>query len=311
MAAGNITAYADFDADKPSRVRSAYASDPAKNGYNDLKNNVPGSDFKVGLLSAYAEDEISVSKNFKITPGLRVDYSYVGSQPPTDTALNKVPDNVNETNPTYTHTPFAAFNNKWFGNAALSPRLGFNWDVKSDKSLVVRGGSGIFTGRIPFAWLGYAYTLSGNNFKNIDIKSAALPGGVLPLVSPQNLVTSVGAISPGAIATREVDLVDNNFKLPEVWRSSVAVDVKFGKGYKFTVEGMYTKTIHDVEFQQINKKDQTQYYTTGPTQTPIYTPSASNSGQYSNIFLLSNTSQGYRYNITGQISKSPIIQTWH
>jgi Carboxypeptidase regulatory-like domain len=293
----------DFDADKPSRVRSAYASDPSKNGYDDLKNNVPGSDFKVGLLSAYAEDEISVSKNFKITPGLRIDYSYVGSQPPTDTALNKVPDNKNETNPTYTHTPFASFNNKWFGNAALSPRLGFNWDVKSDKSIVVRGGSGIFTGRIPFAWLGYAYTLSGNNFKNIDIKSAALPGGVLPLVSPQNLVTAVGAISPGAIATREVDLVDNNFKLPEVWRSSVAVDVKFGKGYKFTVEGMYTKTIHDVEFQQINRKDQTQYYTTGPTQTPIYTPSANNSSQYSNIFLLSNTSQGYRYNITGQISK--------
>ncbi len=294
---------ADFDANKPARVRSAYATDPGKNGYNQLKNNVPGSGFQVGLLSAYAQDEISVTKNFKVTPGVRVDYSYVGSQPATDTALNKVPDNVNTNNPTYTHTPFAQFNNKWFGNAAVSPRLGFNWDVKGDKSLVVRGGSGIFTGRIPFAWLGYAYTLSGNNFKNIDIKSAALPGGVLPLTSPDNLVTSVGAISPGAVSTREVDLVDNHFKLPEVWRSSVAVDVKFGKGYKFTAEGMYTKTIHDVEFQQINKKDQTQYYSTGPTQTPIYTPSASNSGQYSNIFLLSNTSKGYRYNVTAQISK--------
>lgn len=303
----------DFDSSRPSRVRSAYATDPGKNGYENLKNNVPGSKFTVGLLSAYVEDEISVTKNFKLTPGLRVDYSYVGSQPPTDTALNKVPDNVNATNPTYSHTPFANFNNKWFGNAALSPRLGFNWDVKGNKTLVVRGGSGIFTGRIPFAWLGYAYTLSGDNFKNIDIKNAALPGGTvagaatgkgtLPLVSPGDLVTSVGAINPNAIATREVDLVDNNFKLPEVWRSSVAVDIRFGKGYKFTAEGLYTKTIDDVKFQQINKKDQTQYYTTGPTQTPVYTPPASNSGQYSNIFLLSNTSQGYRYNITGQLSK--------
>ena len=302
-----------FDADKPARVRSAYASDPAKNEYDQLKNNVPGSGFNVGLLSAYAEDEISLAKNFKLTPGLRVDYSYVGSQPETDSALNSVPDNVNTTNPTYTHTPFSQFNNKWFGNAAISPRLGFNWDVKGNKTLVVRGGTGIFTGRIPFAWLGYAYTLSGNNFKNIDIKNAALPGGtvggvatgngVLPLTSPQNLVTTIGAISPAAVKTREVDLVDNNFKLPAVWRSSIAVDVKFGKGYKFTAEGMYTKTIHDVEFQQINKKDQTQYYTTGPTETPIYTPSASNSGRYSNIFLLSNTSQGYRYNLTAQLSK--------
>jgi len=299
----------DFSLDRPSRIRSAYASDASKNGYNDIKNNVPGSSFNVGLLSAYAEDEIAVAKNFKITPGVRVDYSFVGAQPATDPALNSVPDNVNTTNPTYTHTPFSQFNNKWFGNAAVSPRLGFNWDINGNKSLVLRGGSGIFTGRIPFAWLGYAYTLSGNNFNNIDIKNAALPGGTvggqgtLPLTSPQNLVTTIGAINPSAIATREVDLVDNNFKLPSVWRSSLAVDVKFGKGYKVTAEGMYTKTIHDVEFQQINKKDQTQYYTTGPTQTPIYSPSASNSKAYSNIFLLSNTSQGYRYNLTAQISK--------
>ncbi|HMC87844.1 MAG TPA: carboxypeptidase regulatory-like domain-containing protein, partial [Chitinophagaceae bacterium] len=293
----------DFDANKPSRVRSAYASNPDKNGYDDLRNNVPGSSFKVGLLSAYAEDEISITSRFKITPGLRVDYSYVGTQPPTDTALIHVPDNVNPTNPTYSHTPFSQFNNKWFGNAALSPRLGFNWDVNGNKSVVVRGGTGIFTGRIPFAWLGYAYTLSGANFNNIDIKSAALPGGVLPLVGPQNLVTTVGAISPNAIKTREVDLVDNHFKLPTVWRSNVAVDLKFGNGYKFTADVMYTKTIHDVEFQQINRKDVTQYYATGPTQTPIYSPSGSNSGQYSNIFLLSNTSEGYRYNLTAQLSK--------
>ncbi|MES1216852.1 MAG: carboxypeptidase regulatory-like domain-containing protein [Bacteroidota bacterium] len=294
---------ADFDADKPSRVRSAYASDQSKNNYDYLSQNVPGSKFNVGLVSLYAEDEIAITSRFKITPGLRIDYSYVGSQPQTDTALNHVPDNVNGSNPTYTHTPFADFNNKWFGNAALSPRLGFNWDVKGDKTIVVRGGSGIFTGRIPFAWLGYAYTLSGPNFNNIDVKSAALPGGVLPLTGPQNLVTTVGTISPAAIKTREVDLVDNNFKLPTVWRSNVAVDFKFGNGYKLTLDAMYTKTIHDVKFQQINKKDQTQYYTSGPTETPIYTPSASNSGQYSNIFLLSNTNEGYRYNLTAQISK--------
>ncbi|MFT3932218.1 MAG: carboxypeptidase regulatory-like domain-containing protein [Chitinophagaceae bacterium] len=294
---------ADFDANKPSRVRSAYATDPNKNGYDYLRNNVPGSKFSVGLISLYLQDEISISSRFKLTPGLRVDYSYVGSQPATDTALNNVPDNVNTTNPTYSHTPFSQFNNKWFGNAALSPRLGFNWDVNGNKTVVVRGGTGIFTGRIPFAWLGYAYTLSGPNFNNIDIKSASLPGGVLPLTGPANLVTTVGAISPGAVKTREVDLVDNKFKLPTVWRSNIAVDLKFGNGYKFTADVMYTKTIHDVMFQQINRKDVTQYYTSGPTQTPIYAPSANNSSQFSNIFLLSNTSEGYRYNITGQLSK--------
>lgn len=294
---------ADFAADKPSRVRAAYANDLTKNNYDNLKGNVPGSAFSVGLLSAYAEDEIAISRRLKVTPGIRVDYSFVGAQPQTDPALNSVPDNFNTTNPTYSHTPFSQFNNKWFGNAALSPRLGFNWDAKGDKSIIVRGGTGIFTGRIPFAWLGYAYTLAGPNFNNIDIKGAALPGGVLPLTGPQNLVTTVGAISPNAIKTREIDLVDNNFKLPTVWRSNIAVDFKIKNGYKITLDAMYTQTIHDVEFQQINKKDQTQYYATGPTQTPVYTPSASNSSAYSNIFLLSNTSQGYRYNLTAQISK--------
>ena len=299
----------DFDASKPSRIRAAYTSDLSKNHYSDLRNNVPGNQFNVGLLSAYAEDEITISRKFKVTPGLRVDYSYVGDQPATDTALNHVPDNFNTTNPTYTHTPFTQFNNKWFGNAALSPRLGFNWDVNGNQKLVVRGGTGIFTGRIPFAWLGYAYTLSGPYFNNIDIKSASLPGGVLPLQSPQNLPAAIGAVSPGSVKTREIDLVDNNFKLPTIWRSSVAVDYKFGNGYKATVDVMYTKTVHDVKFQQINRKDVTQYYSTGPTQTPVYTPSSNNSSQYANVFLLSNTSEGYRYNITGQLSKTATVRT--
>ena len=293
---GNITS---FDANQPSRIRGAYAPGAGKNDYATLRAHVPGSDFKVGLLSAYAEDEIAVTKRFKITPGVRVDYSYVGSQPATDASLNAVPDNVNTTNPTYSHTSFSQFNNKWFGNAAISPRLGFNWDVNGDKSVVVRGGTGIFTGRIPFAWLGYAYTLSGPNFNNIDYKPA---GATVPLVGPDNLVSTVGAVSPGSITTREIDLVDNKFKLPTIWRSSAAVDFKFGHGYKATLDGMYTKTIHDVMFQQINKKDVTQFFPTGPTQTPVYT-GGNNSSQYANIFLLSNTKKGYRYNITGQISK--------
>jgi len=289
----------DFSNNKVARVRAGYASDLSKNGYDQLRNNVPGNEFKVGLISLYAEDEIAITKRFKVTPGLRVDYSYVGSQPTTDPGLNSVPDNVNTSNPTYSHTPFSQFDNKWFGNAALSPRLGFNWDINGNRSVVLRGGSGIFTGRIPFAWLGYAYTLSGPYINNIDKKSITLP-----LTSPQNLPAAIGAIDPNAIKTREIDLVDNKFKLPTVWRSNVAADFRFGRGYKFTVDAMYTKTVHDVKFQQINRKDQTAYYTTGPTQTPIYTPSANNSGDYSNIFLLSNTSEGYRYNLTAQLGKT-------
>ena len=264
--------------------------------------NNPPNPFKVSLLSAYAQDEISVSKKFKITPGLRVDYSAVGNQPYYRSGLNTIPDYVSP-NPTYTHTPFSQINNKWLGKATLSPRLGFNFDVNGNQSLVLRGGTGIFIGRMPFAWLGYAYTLNGSVYGNIDYKPSS--GTVVPLaINPQNLKDTVRKYGgPSASNTREVDIIDNNFKLPRVWRSNIAADIKFGKGYKLTLDALYTKTLYDVKFQQINIKDSAQYYTTGPTQSPVYVGGKLYS-DYSNAYFLTNTKEGYRYNLTAQLSKT-------
>lgn len=66
---------------------------------------------------------------------------------------------------------------------------------------------------------------------------------------------------------------------------------------------MYTKTLYDVKFQQINIKDQAEYYSTGPTQSPVYTGGKLYGG-YSNAYFLSNTTEGYRYNLTAQLSKT-------
>lgn len=292
----------NFLADKASRIRGAFTTDAKyPNDRNSLYNNPPNP-FSVALLSAYAQDEISVSPKFKVTPGLRIDYSAVGNQPVTDPALNGVTDN-NSANPTYTNTSFSQLNNKWLGKAALSPRIGFNWDVNGNQSVVVRGGTGIFVGRMPFAWLGYAYTLNGTTYGNIDYKPAS--GSVVPLaINPLYLKDTVSKYGgPNASATREVDLIDNNFKLPTIWRSSIAADFKFGKGYKLTIDALYTKTIHDVKFQQINIKDQVEYFTSGPTQTPVYT-GGKLYGTYSNVYFLTNTKEGYRYNLTAQLSKA-------
>lgn len=284
----------------PSRIRGAFPFDESKNDRTDLYNNLPGSNYKVNLTSVYAEDEISVGKKLKITPGVRVDYSFLSKQFATDTALTKTPDYISS-DPTYSHTSFADLDNKWLGKATLSPRLGFNFNIRGDQSLVLRGGTGIFVGRMPFAWIGYASTLTGDNYGSIDYK----PGGkVVPLaIDPNNLQDTVlkyGGTS--AASTREVDIIDNNFKLPTIWRSNLALEVKFGNGYKATFDAMYTKTIYDVQFQQINIKDSAQYYSTGPTETPYYVGGKLNS-QYSNIYFLTNTKQGYRYNLTAQISK--------
>lgn len=284
----------------PDRIRGTFAFN-GKNDYNNLVNNTPGAQFNIGMLSAYAQDEISVTKRFKITPGVRVDYSYVGTQPPIDPHVKSVTQEPHNSG-TYSNTPIKDLNNKWLGNAMVSPRLGFSWDVNGNQSLVVRGGTGIFTGRVPFAWLGYAYTLNGNDYGNIDYKAG---GKYVPLVNPSQLVDTIGKYGgSGAVNKRELDLIDNNFKMPTIWRSNVAVDFKFGKGYKLTLDAMYTKTLYDVKFQQINKKDSAvAYYSTGPTQSPLYT-AGDVDANYSGIFLLSNTKEGYRYNFTTQISKA-------
>jgi len=292
-----------FTADQPTRIRGAFTTDPKlPNNRDYLYNNAPNP-YNVNMLSVYGQDEITVSKKFKVTAGLRLDYSFLGSQPALDTALNKTVD-YNSANPTYTHTPFSQFDNKWLGKANLSPRIGFTYDVKGDKSLVLRGGAGIFVGRMPFAWMGYAETLTGNTYGNIDWKPAS--GTTVPLaINPLYLKDTVSKYAPAsanAAGTREVDIIDNNFKLPRIIRTNIAADIKFGKGYKATIDVMYTKTLYDVKFQQINIKDQVEYYTSGPTQSPVYVGGKLNT-QYSNVYLLTNTKEGYRYNITGQISK--------
>jgi len=299
----------NFLADKPSRIRGAYSTNPALPNTRDAIYNNPPSPYNVALMSAYFQDEIAASARFKVTPGIRLDYPQLGNNVPIDAGFATAVSNTS--NATYTTTPYNQFTNKWLGTATISPRVGFTWDVKGDQSFIVRGGSGIFVGRMPFAWLGYAETLSGGNYNNIDFKpstSNTVGGNVsIPLaINPSNLYSTINAAalaSANAATTREVDVIDNNFKMPRVWRSNLATDIKFGNGYKLTLDAMFTKTMYDVQFKQINIKDSVQYFTSGPTQSPVYVGGKYNS-IYSNVYLLTNTTEGYRYNLTATLSKS-------
>ncbi len=295
-----------FINDNPSRVRGAFTTDSKiVNDRNTIYNNPPNP-YKVALLSVYSQDEITLSPKFKITPGLRIDYSSVNNQPSLDPAINSTNSSPNyvSANPTYSNTPFSQLNNQWLGKATLSPRVGFNFDVNGDQSFVLRGGTGIFVGRMPFAWLGYAYTLNGTTYGNIDWNGISSTTTVPLAINPQGLkdtVTKYGGATRSS--TREVDIIDNNFKLPRVWRTNVAADFKFGKGYKLTLDVLYTKTLYDVKFQQINQKDSVAYFNNTPQiTTPVYVGGKYNAN-YSSVFFLSNTTEGYRYNLTAQLSK--------
>ncbi len=293
----------NFLADKPNRIRSTYALDNSMNNVSYLNAHPDQiASFNVNFTSLYLQDEINLDK-LKLSPGIRFDYQFVGKQPGLDPAINQIRD-VHSGN-TYTNTPFKDLKNQVFGNLVISPRIGFSYDLNGDKSIIVRGGTGIFAGRIPMAWVGYAYTFPGTKFANIDVKPSGTKA-VVPLVMDPNQLKSTieGTFGSSSSNTREVDVVDNNFKMPQVWRSNLAVDINFHHGYKLTLEGLYTKVIDDVMFQNINVKDSAvTYLPSGPTLSPIY-KGGKNSTAYSNIYMLTNTHEGYRYNYTIKFSKA-------
>lgn len=299
---------ADFLNNNPSRVRTNY--NYTNNDRDYILNNPPAK-FNVNLYSAYVQDEIQLGNHFKITPGLRFELaSLPNKQPLSDKTTNAPVDPGYGT--TYSYTQPSAIKNDFMGQVQVSPRIGFNYDIKGDQTLVLRGGSGLFTGRIPFAWLGYAYYNNGVTYGAYDNKSATKPftPGSDPVRDALNgkgeagFVTKQGVNVNDASGATQVDLIDNNFKMPQAWRNSLALDYTTPNGYKFTIEGIYTKVIQDLKFQQINYVDNPTYMIYDKNQQqPIFSGKKINP-LYTNAYLLSNTQDGYRYSITGQVSKS-------
>lgn len=280
----------DFYNSIPSRVRGTYSTDGSTR--DEIFNN-PYAKFKVNMYSAYIQDEIKIGEKLKITPGIRVDYTDLPTKPNLSSQVQNSPVDPNY-GTTYNYTPLSQIKNNFFTTAAFSPRFGFSYDVKGDKSLIIRGGSGVFTGRIPFAWLGYAYYNDGVGYGSYDRKNTNLGD---PLVT--------GGLAPyqdQAHPKYQADLIDNKFKMPQILRNSLAIDFTY-KGYKFTEEVIYTKVIRDLMFQQVNKTDNPTYFSYDVNhEMPIYTTNINPS--LSNAYMLSNTNQGYRYSLTQMISKT-------
>jgi hypothetical protein len=296
----------DYLNNNPYRVRGAYNYE---NNSRDYILNNPGAKFNINLYSLYLQDEIRVSEKLKVIPGLRADMAYLGDKPElsekTHTALAD-PFFGN----TYTYTPLSRITNNYLNKVQLSPRIGFRYDWNGDQSLILRGGTGLFTGRIPMAWLAYAFYNNGNSYGGFDQKADQKPfvPGSNPLQGGPNGIagfiqqngTNTNNVNSGKT---QVDLIDNNFVMPQVLRTSLAVDYTTTDQWKFGVEAIYTKTIKDVLFQQLNVQDNPTYYGYDKAhQQPVYSGTVDQ--RFSNTYLLSNTGKGYRYSLTASISKA-------
>lgn len=299
---------ANFLANNPSRTRANY------NYVNNTRDYIlanPSAQFKVNLLSFYGQDEIQLTDNFKLTAGVRFDYAGVPNKQPLSTKTTNAPVDANYGN-TFTYTKPANITNKYLNNVEVNPRVSFNYDINGDQTAVLRGGSGFFTGRVPFAWFGYAFYNNGDTYGAYDKKPSAtapITPGTNPVQAPSNgglgyVNQQIPAVNTSATGPTQVDLIDNNFKMPQVWRSNLAYDYTTADKWKFTVEGIYTKVIHDLKFQQVNTTDQVTYYPYDVNkEQPIFINKGVNTS-YTNAYLLSNTNQGYRYSLTAQVAKT-------
>ena len=289
---------AGFIANQPSRIRAIINNTDNSGAYN--QNNSPAT-FWIMMFSAYAQDEIAISKKFNLSVGLRIDETAVPTSGVADKNQASFPTSPQKYGTTYTSPNLTSLSGNRTQLPSVSPRLGFNWDILGNQKVVLRGGSGIFTGRVPFAWYGYTYYNNGSSYNALDWKNP--PAGTHIPTDPTAFQQFSDSVYKKTSSV-ERDVFANNFHMPESWRSSLAFDFRIPGGVKLTLEALYTKTIYDVMLQQINLIDTGVKYAPYDMAhlQPIYT-GGKNDAAYSSVYLISNTQKGYRYSFTASAEK--------
>ncbi len=254
------------------------ATDPTKPGFidfnaqvrNDLKKPYKGEDIKVGQLAFYAQDEFLISPEFSLVYGLRVDipmYFNELAANPFSTSLKLLDADGKTEIVDQSKLPSA--------QVLFSPRVGFNWDITGDRSTQVRGGTGIFTGRLPFVWI-------GNNISN--------PG------QNPNL--------PAHQRSYDLNAMVKNFKWPQIWTTNLAVDHKLPWELLGTLEFIYGKDINSIFLRNADLVKPVRFL---PDGRPYYGGAGNNELNPdfgAGAYVIDNSSQGYNYSITAQLRKN-------
>lgn len=292
-------------------------------GYNGEKN--PAARVRFSQASIYAQDEWSVRENFKLTYGVRFDGLFFNNKDVvTNNAILKLNYYPKAKDFKETHIDTG----KWPGaQLAISPRVGFNWDVFNNKSLKVRGGTGLFSGRLPLVFFTNMPTNSGSvqYQAQINAKNAAKNGFTMAEFAGGLVTDANGKVTTNALYQKllglgypanykpedgtvpsSISAVDNKFKMPQVWKTSLAVDYAIPTSFPFSVsvEGIFNKTINGVMISDWSMKDAGSYAKfNGVDNRPIYPDSFRNG---TSAFVLENTNKGYGYSASATVNMTPI-----
>jgi len=238
--------------DAMANAKAIFADKNANNSWALAETNV-------GQFAVYVQDEWTVNDNFKLTYGIRFDKPLFFDS--ADKAQDVIDFPGNFYDPSITYTDPSTGKSVLFDSTKMpsnsflvSPRVGFNWDVYGDNRLQLRGGTGLFTGRFPFVWL-------GNQIANPNVWF--------------------------------YQVVDPNFKFPQVWRTSFGADYKLENGTILTSDLSYTKDINGAHVQNWGLKNPSGILG-GVDNRPIYT-----AGDVGNAaYVFTNSDKGRTFNAT-------------
>jgi len=269
----------DFLNDSPARIRGVYNVN--NNDFNFVSDQ-PSATIGVFESAVFIQDNFRVSEQFEVTAGVRLDAQYLTQKLPISDQVQGTPE-------------FSKYDNTISKAPQLNPRLGFNYQIDKDAKYTLRGGTGLFSGRIPYLWFAYAEYISGTDYFNIDLR----PNQAVPLT--ENL-EDLRSIQPNLT---EINLLDPEFSLPRDWKTNIAFKAKLPNRWTVDIEGTYTEVVNGLLFQAINRQnnvgnfagaDNRQYFLETGNAIKI-------NSNFTNVFVLPNTDKGFRSNLTLGVSK--------
>ncbi|MDJ0644860.1 MAG: TonB-dependent receptor [Flavobacteriaceae bacterium] len=238
---------------------------------NAVPAGTPGgwtlSETNVGQLSFYVQDDWNITDRFKVTYGVRFDKPlFFDSAENAQDVIDRgfvLPD-IPYFNPNTGENVLIDNTQMPDNKFLISPRLGFNWDVNGDDTFQLRGGSGLFTGRFPFVWL-------GNQIANPDVFF--------------------------------LQAVDPDYQFPQVWRTNIGADKRFESGLVLTADVSYTKDINGPHVQNWGLRPPTGMLQ-GVDNRPIYEPADIIGGAGEGPFVFTNSDKGRIWNASFKAQKT-------
>ncbi|RIA10070.1 carboxypeptidase family protein [Flavobacteriaceae bacterium MAR_2010_72] len=240
---------------------------------NAVPEGTPGgwalAETNVGQLSFYAQDEWNITEKFKLTYGLRFDKPlFFDSAEKAQDVINRgfviadQPYQNPNTGETVLIDNTQMPTNKWL----ISPRVGFNYDVNGDDTFQIRGGSGTFTGRFPFVWL-------GNQIAAPDVFF--------------------------------LQAVDPTYQFPQVWRTNIGVDKRLENGLVLTGDVSYSKDLNGPHVQHWGLTPPSGTLN-GVDNRPIYTSNdqLNGFGVGAGPFVFTNSDKGRIWNVAVKAQKT-------